>query len=1101
MIFDTPLIKKYIHRFLICVCVLMPVGVQADILTFDKVSFIRENNGGAANSYSQLLFIVDYPVIGTKKYLNRNSIMFTFDTDKNLNRVRTDIRFKKDWLKPRKFKSSNNQNNDFYIGSHNLNRNHISDLGTLSQEEKTVLAWMIVNSDELINYALDSKKYIPSGARAYWERVAKGQKFEKNVRKYIGPQVRSKIKEYENFSHSKLILKRTIQPKLKVLKYYSGAIDGIGGPKTTAAIKAFEKENGLLVDGKLFGKERALLVSLAEQKSPSKKKYITKNGTISTVEAQEAMINTYKKRISSLVKENMQLKSKAHSSQKSDAVWDNDLKNTIKGQKNIILSMRKRISSLIKERNSLRDNDNRLISTDPVKYKDIVNTINNQRNIIKTLRARISELSKESSKNNGTLIQSLKNEKMASDQKFFDLNKEQKKLELTAQNQRNIIKTLRSRITQLTSEHNNSGISENNQDLNEQIIKNLRQRISELAKQRNDSKSAEAYKDLENMIQGQKNIIKNLRKRAAVLIKERNKFRDNNDNGVISADPVNNNDLVRTSENQRKIIVSLRQRLTDTQNERNKLRNNAKNKSDGSTGGSNKYLITSLKNELNSLQIRYDVILKQRDKFRKAATQGGAKLSATADNQRNTIETLRKRIISLTNERNTLRSEKYIASNKSTNLKKSEARITQLESELAVQKGSIKGFRNKYAELQRENIKLQVSLDSLAGNSFSDKNQLTNLRDKYQNLYIKNNTLKVDFDKLNRKYKQLTLNVEDKKNKDFENLQRLNEELSMSLQKQKIVAYDAISQKSDIERKLKIVQSEATELNSQMEDFNNIAIVNGALKNDLSQARSQIKSLNNELDLSRNSASAELAKTLAKIAMLEEELEKSKNKFAELEKEKGSTKNGQQRGFVLSSEWDGLKQWITPQQIRFCTILSDYDREKISAQESGNQLKQNLAIDNRDADIDALLLGRNSQEKGYFRNWIGTVEQVFAIYQENEDGDEELAAGVVIKTPCNSVTVGSGRVKSADNERYEGTAFPSDPIYSQLSQVSKGDPILFEGSLLTYQDTGEANRSSKPRFFTNVDSSVNDVEAEKAKKRDKINAPDYFVKIDYLSKL
>ena len=106
MIFDTPLIKKYIHRFLICVCVLMPVGVQADILTFDKVSFIRENNGGAANSYSQLLFKVDYPVIGTKKYLNRNSIMFTFDTDKNLNRVRTDIRFKRDWLKPRKFKSS-----------------------------------------------------------------------------------------------------------------------------------------------------------------------------------------------------------------------------------------------------------------------------------------------------------------------------------------------------------------------------------------------------------------------------------------------------------------------------------------------------------------------------------------------------------------------------------------------------------------------------------------------------------------------------------------------------------------------------------------------------------------------------------------------------------------------------------------------------------------------------------------------------------------------------------------------------------------------------------------------------------------------------------
>ena len=109
------------------------------------------------------------------------------------------------------------------------------------------------------------------------------------------------------------------------------------------------------------------------------------------------------------------------------------------------------------------------------------------------------------------------------------------------------------------------------------------------------------------------------------------------------------------------------------------------------------------------------------------------------------------------------------------------------------------------------------------------------------------NWQKVDFDKLDRKYNQLTLNVEDKKNKAFENLQRINEELSMSLQKQKIVAYDAISGKSDIERKLKIAQSETTELNSQMKDFNNIANANGVLKNDLSQARSQIKSLNNDI--------------------------------------------------------------------------------------------------------------------------------------------------------------------------------------------------------------------------------------------------------------
>jgi chromosome segregation ATPase len=662
--------------------------------------------------------------------------------------------------------------------------------------------------------------------------------------------------------------------------------------------------------------------------------------------------------------------------------------------------------------------------------------------------------------------------------------------------------------------------------------------------------------DLKNTINGQKNIIKSMRARIASLMEERNRLRDN-DNGVISTDPIKYRDLVNTTDNQRKIIKTLRSRISTLSKERNKL-------IEDKSGGSNKYLITSLENELNSLQIRYDVILKQRDKFRKAAAQGGTNLSATEDKQRKIIKTLRERISSLIKERNTLRSENYIASNKSSNLKKSEARITQLDSEVAQLKGSIKFLRNKFGALQREKNKLQASIDSSVGNSTVDKNQLSNLQNKYQKLYIENNTTKIDFDKLERKYKQLIIDVtalerentklqvsidssdrnstvdenqlndlqnkyqklytennvikidfdkldkkykqlasdfEAKGNDDVQRLTKANEELSISLQKQKILAYDAISQKSTLEEDIKITRAEANKLSKQLSDLNNVATLNSSLKSDLSEARYQINSLKEELEISKNGATADLDKANAKIAELEDNLKKSKNDYAELESQISNSETSQQKGFVLSSEWDELKQWITPQQIRFCTILSDYDREKVAAQESGNQLKQNLAIDNRDADIDALLLGRNSQEKGYFRNWIGTVEQVFAIYQENANGDEELAAGVVIKTPCDNVTVGSGRVKSADDERYEGTAFPSDPIYTQLSQVSKGDPILFEGSLLTYQDTGEANRSSKPRFFTNVDSSVNDVEAEKAKKKDKINAPDYFVKIDYLSKL
>ena len=42
---------------------------------------------------------------------------------------------------------------------------------------------------------------------------------------------------------------RTIQEKLKRWGYYSGSVDGIYGSQTVAAVKKFQKKNGLTVDG------------------------------------------------------------------------------------------------------------------------------------------------------------------------------------------------------------------------------------------------------------------------------------------------------------------------------------------------------------------------------------------------------------------------------------------------------------------------------------------------------------------------------------------------------------------------------------------------------------------------------------------------------------------------------------------------------------------------------------------------------------------------------------------------------------------------------------------------------------------------------------
>lgn len=52
---------------------------------------------------------------------------------------------------------------------------------------------------------------------------------------------------------------RTVQTKLKNWGYYKGAIDGIYGAQTKAAVKLFQKKNGLTVDGIVGPKTAAAL--------------------------------------------------------------------------------------------------------------------------------------------------------------------------------------------------------------------------------------------------------------------------------------------------------------------------------------------------------------------------------------------------------------------------------------------------------------------------------------------------------------------------------------------------------------------------------------------------------------------------------------------------------------------------------------------------------------------------------------------------------------------------------------------------------------------------------------------------------------------------
>ena len=67
---------------------------------------------------------------------------------------------------------------------------------------------------------------------------------------------------------SKGALVKTVQTKLKNWGYYTGTVDGVYGPKTVAAVKYFQKKNGLTQDG-IVGTKTAAAMGVTLTASPS----------------------------------------------------------------------------------------------------------------------------------------------------------------------------------------------------------------------------------------------------------------------------------------------------------------------------------------------------------------------------------------------------------------------------------------------------------------------------------------------------------------------------------------------------------------------------------------------------------------------------------------------------------------------------------------------------------------------------------------------------------------------------------------------------------------------------------------------------------------
>ena len=371
------------------------------------------------------------------------------------------------------------------------------------------------------------------------------------------------------------------------------------------------------------------------------------------------------------------------------------------------------------------------------------------------------------------------------------------------------------------------------------------------------------------------------------------------------------------------------------------------------------------------------------------------------------------------------------------------SQISTMQSDISELKASIKEWRTKYI---RRNAEIRALSSKVADKGSDQDSEVQALKLKINGLKAELNRLETLTKKQGEKAKELSSTVTAKNNEI-----NAHNATVRRLQDNSILQLDLIEKlENEIATHVRESNNQnitATELEDELtQKIVELVTVRKALETKIELLNKNLNSSNEKniiMKQALNALNQEVTASLAVRKKLETEIETLNNQL----KKQSSQIAVAPKGFEVSEEWAQYKQWITPSQMRFCSILYDYEIEKQKSASSGNQLLQNLAIKTRDSDIAALLSSSRNSDGG-FRSWVSVVDSVFAMDVKNPKTNRiELAAGVILKTPCNN-TLGTGRV--VDNignptSEFKYLAFEGDVIFSQLASLRRGDPVLFDG--------------------------------------------------------
>lgn len=334
-----------------------PTWAVASVNIFDykKFEFIEETGVDGQEHLSRLSFKITGPYINSSKYLDRDTIKFSLRTNITNRNGYVEIIFDEGWLKPRIY--SVTSKSEAYFGKSSISSSGKIDLKYITDDEKALLTWIIVNVREIIEFALSDRTFSSSDKALNWQKISESNFIEKKLRTNFGA-----VSGFDNLI--KAADRRNIQkpedlqyivkPLLSKLGYFNGPFDTKLTAQTIKGIKAFEYDYGLLPDGKLVSNSELNLLSDAATAAGvlnNSEKEAPEDGKLNLL--QEQLFEVTRERDGLIARLNETLFDLTKS--KNDLISYNSLQKDNKALKIEIDSLKKEIASLRKASKSEND--------------------------------------------------------------------------------------------------------------------------------------------------------------------------------------------------------------------------------------------------------------------------------------------------------------------------------------------------------------------------------------------------------------------------------------------------------------------------------------------------------------------------------------------------------------------------------------------------------------------------------------------------------------------------------------------------------------------------------------------------------------------------